>query len=56
MACKLDSRGYDALIGATKSVLGDAKPYAIGGSLPLIRSLQEQGFDMQISGYGASAK
>eukprot|EP01036_Dinobryon_divergens_P028360 gene28360-37292_t len=56
VACKLDSRGYEALIGATKSVLGDAKPYAIGGSLPLIRSLQEQGFDVQISGYGASAK
>lgn len=56
VACKLDSRGYGALIRATRSVLGDAKPYAIGGSLPLIRSLQEQGFDVQISGYGASAK
>jgi acetylornithine deacetylase len=32
------------------------KPYSIGGSLPLIRALQEQGFDMQISGYGISAK
>lgn len=56
VACKLDSRGYKALIQATTSVLGDAKPYAIGGSLPLIRSLQESGFDVQISGYGASAK
>ena len=32
------------------------KPFAIGGSLPLIRDLQDKGFDVMISGYGMSAK
>ncbi len=56
VACKLDSKGYFALVKATENVLGVAKPYSIGGSLPLIRDLQEEGFDVQISGYGASSK
>ena len=56
IACNLNSVGYHAILDATKSVLGDVKPYSIGGSLPLIRELQEQGFDMQISGYGISSK
>jgi acetylornithine deacetylase len=56
VACNLNSTGYAALVEGTKSVLGDARPYAIGGSLPLIRDLQEQGFDVQISGYGISSK
>jgi acetylornithine deacetylase len=54
VACKLDSRGHFALLAATESVLGAVKPYSIGGSLPLIRNLQDQGFDVQISGYGLS--
>lgn len=56
VACKLDSKGHQALLESTKCVLGDVKPYSIGGSLPLIRSLQEDGFDVQISGYGLSSK
>lgn len=56
VACKLDSKGFKALTEATRTVLGDCKPYAIGGSLPLIRDLQDQGFDVQISGYGMSAR
>ena len=56
IACNLNSVGYSAILEATRFVLGDVKPYAIGGSLPLIRQLQEQGFDVQISGYGISAK
>lgn len=56
IACDLKSTGYFAILEATRHVLGDVKPYSIGGSLPLIRQLQEQGFDMQISGYGISAK
>lgn len=56
VACKLDSRGYDAIVQATSQVLGSAKPYSIGGSLPLIRDLQDQGFDVQISGYGISSR
>lgn len=56
IACNLNSIGYHAICEATRSVLGDVKPYSIGGSLPLIRELQERGFDMQISGYGISSK
>jgi hypothetical protein len=56
IACKLDSKGYHAILEATKAVLGSVTPYAIGGSLPLIRDLQDQGFDVQISGYGISSR
>lgn len=56
VACKLDSKGYKAICEATEDVLGEVKPYAIGGSLPLIRDLQDQGFDVQISGYGISSR
>lgn len=56
VATKLDSPGYKALLKATEKVLGEAKPYSIGGSLPLIRDLQDSGFDVQISGYGISSR
>ena len=56
VACKLDSAGYAAILEATEKVLGEVKPYAIGGSLPLIRDLQDQGFDVQIAGYGISSR
>ena len=56
IACDINSVGFAAICEATRSVLGTVKPYSIGGSLPLIRQLQEQGFDVQISGYGISAK
>ena len=36
--------------------MGNVIPYGIGGSLPLIRSLKDQGFDVQIAGYGLSHK
>jgi acetylornithine deacetylase len=55
VACDMNSPGFNALCAATKHVLGEVKPYAINGSLPLIRELQEKGFDVQISGYGSSA-
>lgn len=56
VACKLDSLGYSAILEATEKILGSVKPYAIGGSLPLIRDLQDDGFDVQIAGYGISAR
>ena len=27
-------------------------PYAIGGSLPLVRDMQRKGFDVQLTGFG----
>ena len=54
IACSLSSPGNKALNQATNTVLGAAKPFAIGGSLPLVRELQDNGYDVQISGYGFS--
>ncbi|KAL0409337.1 UNVERIFIED_CONTAM: Acetylornithine deacetylase [Sesamum radiatum] len=51
VACNLDSRGFHVLCKATEEVVGHVKPYSITGSLPLIRELQEEGFDVQTSGY-----
>lgn len=56
VACDLDSIGYKAIMFATKKILGETKPYSIGGSLPLIRDLQDEGFDVMIAGYGSSTK
>jgi len=52
IACHLDSEGSRALLTATETVLGKAKPYAIGGSLPLVRNMQRGGFDVQMTGFG----
>lgn len=54
IACSLESPGYTALCDATKEVKGEAKPYSICGSLPLVRDLQRAGFDLQVTGYGLS--
>ncbi|KAF6151313.1 hypothetical protein GIB67_040586 [Kingdonia uniflora] len=55
VACNLDSRGFHVLCKATKDVVGHVKPYSITGSLPLIRGLQDEGFDVQTAGYGLMA-
>jgi acetylornithine deacetylase len=56
IACNLDSPGNKAIYDATLEVLGSAKPFAIGGSLPLVRALQDSGYDVQIAGYGFSSR
>jgi acetylornithine deacetylase len=55
IACNMDSAGFRALSEATSSILGEALHYSIGGSLPLVRWMQSDGFDIQIVGYGMSA-
>lgn len=55
VACNLNSRGFHVLCKATEEVVGHVKPYSITGSLPLIRELQDEGFDVQTSGYGVMA-
>ncbi|KAG0497030.1 hypothetical protein HPP92_001721 [Vanilla planifolia] len=55
VACDLNSRGFHVLCKATKEVVGYLKPFSITGSLPLIREMQEEGFDVQTSGYGIMA-
>ena len=56
VACNLQSPGHLALKKATGDVIGSVNPYGIGGSLPLIRQLSDQGFDVQICGYGLSSR
>ncbi|XP_010677248.2 acetylornithine deacetylase isoform X1 [Beta vulgaris subsp. vulgaris] len=55
VACDLNSRGFHVLCKATEEVVGHVKPYSITGSLPLIRDLQDDGFDVQTAGYGLMA-
>ncbi|CAL5432338.1 unnamed protein product [Camellia sinensis] len=55
VACDLDSRGFHVLCKATEEAVGHVKPYSITGSLPLIRELQDEGFDVQTCGYGLMA-
>ncbi|EKX52085.1 hypothetical protein GUITHDRAFT_92346 [Guillardia theta CCMP2712] len=52
IACNLESPGNKVLFDATQEVLGECKPYSLTGSLPLVKELQDEGFDIQIIGYG----
>ena len=52
IACNLESRGYRALCEAIEAVLGEVKPYSTTGGLPLVKDLQDAGFDIQITGFG----
>lgn len=55
VACNLESRGFKVLCKATEEAVGHVKPYSITGTLPLIRELQDEGFDVQTAGYGLMA-
>lgn len=52
IACSIDSLGNKVICEATQEVLGECKPYSLTGSLPLVKELQDQGYDLQIIGYG----
>merc|ERR1712224_213858 len=54
IACDLESPGHKALVQATTEVMGpgNCKPYSISGSLPLVRYMQREGFDLQLDGFG----
>jgi acetylornithine deacetylase len=52
IACDLTSSGYKVLHRAIVAVRGDAHPFALTGTLPYVRSLQQHGFDVQITGFG----
>ncbi|KAE9359564.1 Acetylornithine deacetylase [Phytophthora fragariae] len=55
IACSLDSVGYKSLHAAIADVLGEAKPFSISGSLPLVRDLQRAGLDLTLTGFGKSS-
>mmetsp|Transcript_21321 Transcript_21321/g.50103 ORF Transcript_21321/g.50103 Transcript_21321/m.50103 type:complete len:95 (+) Transcript_21321:1038-1322(+) len=52
VACDLTSVGFKALNSAVQEVTGVAAPYSLTGSLPLIADLKQQGFDVQMIGFG----
>ena len=56
IACSLESVGHKALVEATLAVKGTVAPYSVSGSLPLVRDLQEKGYDIQLCGYGLAKK
>ena len=44
-----------SLYAAVAKVLGEAKPFSISGSLPLVRDLQRAGLDLTLTGFGKSS-
>eukprot|EP00050_Salpingoeca_kvevrii_P005359 m.281053 g.281053 ORF g.281053 m.281053 type:complete len:143 (+) comp11104_c0_seq55:902-1330(+) len=54
IACDVTSPGYLAMCKAITEVRGEAKPYSICGSLPLVGELKESGLDVQVIGFGKS--
>jgi len=52
VACNIDSIGYKALHEGVERACGSAVPFSLTGSLPLIRELQDAGFDVQCTGFG----
>jgi acetylornithine deacetylase len=57
IAVDLKSEGLAALERAIKQVRGEEglAPFSMTGSLPLVRDLQRDGFDVQITGFGRSS-
>jgi len=51
VACDLKSPGYRALSQALQSV-NKCAPFSLTGSLPVIKDLQDAGFDVQVCGFG----
>jgi len=52
VACSLDSEGHKALVQACRETNGSCKPFSINGSLPLVKWMQKQGYDLQLCGFG----
>jgi len=52
IAVNLDSEGHKALVQAFRETNASVKPFSVSGSLPLVKMMQDQGFDIQICGFG----
>ncbi len=52
VAVNMESVGYKAIFKAVEKVCGNAKPFSLTGSLPIIRDLADAGYDVQITGFG----
>ena len=55
IACNLDSPGFKTVCEAIRIVRGSVQPFSICGSLPIVADLQDEGFDLQIIGFGLSS-
>ncbi|DAZ97128.1 TPA: hypothetical protein N0F65_010451, partial [Lagenidium giganteum] len=55
IACSLESIGFKSLSAAIAKIKGEAKPFSISGSLPLVSDLQRAGLDLTLVGFGKSA-
>eukprot|EP00812_Abedinium_dasypus_P000603 NODE_1070_length_1252_cov_257.777778.p1 GENE.NODE_1070_length_1252_cov_257.777778~~NODE_1070_length_1252_cov_257.777778.p1 ORF type:complete len:267 (-),score=75.59 NODE_1070_length_1252_cov_257.777778:136-936(-) len=49
---RLDTVGHKAMIQAFRETYGGVRPFSIGSSLPWLKIYQEQGFDVQMFGFG----
>jgi len=52
VAVTLDSEGHKALVQACRETYSVVKPFSVNGSLPLVKMMQKQGFDIQLCGFG----
>ena len=52
VAVDIESNGYKAVCDAIAEVNGSVTPFSLTGSLPIIDTLQDQGFDVQVVGFG----
>ncbi|MBI3756897.1 MAG: M20/M25/M40 family metallo-hydrolase [Deltaproteobacteria bacterium] len=52
IACDRTSPGYIALVEAIAAVRPESQPFSLTGTLPYVRFLQRNGFDVQITGFG----
>lgn len=52
IAVSLQSDGHKALVQACRETYASVKPFSVNGSLPLVKTMQKQGFDIQLCGFG----
>mmetsp|Transcript_67346 Transcript_67346/g.161473 ORF Transcript_67346/g.161473 Transcript_67346/m.161473 type:complete len:544 (-) Transcript_67346:51-1682(-) len=52
LAVDLKSEGFKALVQAHRETKGEVKPFSVNGSLPLVKIMQQEGFDLHLCGFG----
>jgi len=55
VACDIESQGFKALAQGCREVFNDIKPFSVNGTLPLVKQMQREGFDLQMFGCGLLA-
>jgi len=52
VAVDLTSPGFKAICESINHVTGDVRPFSLTGTLPIIADLKDDGFDVQVTGFG----